>query len=45
MGTIIIGIIVFGALAVASYRIIRNRKQNKCSGCPGCGGCSGSCHQ
>lgn len=42
MGTILIGVLVFGALGYTAYRMIRNRKKGAvCSGC--CAGCDGHC--
>ena len=45
MGTILVGVVVFGALGYTIYRMIRNKKKGGgCSGCcASCAGCSAAC--
>jgi len=41
MGTLIVGVLVFGLLALAAYKTYQDRKKGKGCGC-GCEGC-GNC--
>lgn len=50
LSTLIISIVVFGLMALAVRRIVKNRKKGGCgdcsscsSGCGGCSGCAYSC--
>ena len=38
MATVLIGIIVFAAMAAALWYIIKAQRQGKCVGCSGCNG-------
>ncbi|WP_083439361.1 FeoB-associated Cys-rich membrane protein [Acetobacterium bakii] len=44
MATLIIGVIVIGAMIAASYKIFKDHKKGGCSGCSGCSD-SNKCHK
>ncbi|HBA70105.1 MAG TPA: FeoB-associated Cys-rich membrane protein [Lachnospiraceae bacterium] len=45
MGTLIVGLIVLGAVALAVKSMIRDKKNGKSVQCGGdCGHCGGHCH-
>ena len=48
LATIIVAVLVFGAVGLAVYKMIRDKQEGKhscsCGGsCSGCAGCSGGC--
>lgn len=48
LATIIVAVLVFGAVGLAVYKMIRDKREGKhscsCGGsCSGCAGCSGGC--
>jgi hypothetical protein len=42
MSTLIVGALVFGLIAAAVWKIIRDRRSGAACGC-GCGGCDKTC--
>jgi len=46
IGTIAVGVVVFGAAAAIAIRLVQNHRRGKpscgCADCGGCGGCGGS---
>ncbi len=50
LATAVVAVLVFGALGLAVYKMIRDKLEGRhscscggCSGCSGCSSCSGSC--
>lgn len=50
LATAVVAVLVFGALGLAVYKMIRDKREGRhscscggCSGCSGCSSCSGSC--
>lgn len=50
LATAAVAVLVFGALGLAVYKMIRDKREGRhscscggCSGCSGCSSCSGSC--
>ena len=51
LATVIVAVLVFVAMGLAIYKMIRDKREGKqscscggsCGGCAGCSGCSGGC--
>ena len=47
LATIIVAVLMFGAVGLAVYKMIRDKREGKhscsCGGCSGCSGCSCGC--
>lgn len=47
LATVIVALLVFAALGLAMYKMIRDKREGKhscsCGGCSGCSGCSRGC--
>ena len=52
LATVLVGLLVFGALALVIVKMIRDHRAGRhscgscssCGGCGGCSGCGGQCH-
>ncbi len=44
LGTMVVGLIVAGVVAVIIVKMVRDKRKGKCVGCDCAGGCPGKCH-